>query len=56
MIIQTEKGEKIQTNETPHWNDFYKCFYVAGFRFIKSKQQFSGSCILHNFKEFTILE
>lgn len=58
MILRTDKGERIQTRngETPHYSEFHKRWYVAGFRFIRTKQTFSGSCLLHSFKSFEIEE
>jgi len=51
MIIYTNDRQKIETRngERPEWSEPHKRFYVAGYRWIKSRQKFSGNCLLHNF-------
>lgn len=53
MIIQTNKGERIETSEAPRWNEFHRCYYVTGRRWIRTKQKFSSSELIHNFEAFT---
>ena len=52
MNITTDKGERIKTTEIPTWNEMHKCFYASGFRWIKTRQKWSGSHLIHNFKSF----
>jgi hypothetical protein len=47
MIFQTDKGERIQADGQPEWNEFHSLWYVSGFRFIKSRQAFSKTRLLH---------
>lgn len=55
MIILTNEGIRIKCDgEVPHFSEFWKKWYVNGFRFVKTKQKFSGCSGLHNFKSFTI--
>jgi hypothetical protein len=52
MTIQTDKGEKISTLTKPEWSSYHQQFYVAGYRWIKTKQKFSSNCLLHSFKSY----
>ncbi len=54
MILETNTGIKINTTETPQFNDYHGRFYVWGYRWIETKQRWSSSWILHNFKSFTV--
>lgn len=54
MTITTDKGTIIKLAEPPRWNDYHKRWYAAGYRWIKSRQSFSGNCLLHNFKTYEL--
>lgn len=59
MIIYVKNGskrEKIQTTDggEPHWSAMHKRWYVGGYRWIKSRQAFSKSCLLHSFDAWTL--
>lgn len=51
-IIQTSDGLKIKITEEPRWNSYFSRYYAAGYRWIKTKEKFSSSHLLHNFTGF----
>ena len=56
MIIRTIEGIRIKTreDERPEWSNYHKRFYVAGYRWVKTKQAWSSNCLLHNFVSFDV--
>ena len=40
----------------PEYHAYYKRWYCAGYRWIKSKKKWSSSCLLHNFQSYEWLD
>jgi hypothetical protein len=52
MIIRTDKGDRIHTDEAPHWNGLNMRWY--GFRWINARQEWSATSRIHSFKSFEV--
>ena len=49
-------GNYLKLKEEPEWSDFHQRYYAASYRWIKSKRKFSANCLLHNFKQFEVVD
>lgn len=47
MIYINESGIRIKANSAVRYSDFHKAWYIDGQRWIKTKQKFSGQCLVH---------
>ena len=47
-VIETDKG-RIKLTRRVYWNERLDCWTAPGYRWIKSRQQFSGNALLTHF-------
>lgn len=47
---------KVMNGRTPEWSEMHKRWYVAGYRFIRTTNKFSGSALVHNGQMFIVVE
>lgn len=56
MVIETDEGIRIKVTEAPHWSDYHLRWYVCGYRWIKTRRDWSRQLTLHNFTACEVVQ